>query len=368
MGDDLRQRRTEQATHDALLEGDSTITRRTIVALGKILKAPFWFTWLTPAVFGYFASADGSPQKAGLFFFLLFVLCAAEAVCNLHNELVDQEEDQINQPHRAGLMRQLVAAVGEPRLWQIVVGGYAITSLAVILFWVEVNAAVALSLVYLGVHAILYNVGLHLKRRPGWAELTIGIAGLCTFLLGWAWHAPVRDMPVEGWILAYFMGITVFSKDLPDAKGDEAINVKSVFSIRTPRRLQAMLGFIYLSPYALIAGLVAAGAAPARNLWMLVLMPVAAWFAMAAGSLRSGQAKLAAYQVAFVYSHIFLLALFVISVHTAGALAAAAALLAIRMATLALRLDPRLVEPDFSSWPDALRHLATEQPLRLRST
>lgn len=334
-------------------------------AFAKITKAPFWFTWITPAIFGYYASADGSYRQVGWFVVLCAVICVAEAVCNVHNELVDREEDAINQPRRAELLDRVVAAVGERSLWQLVVVGYALTFLVVLGLWAEVNATVALCLIYLGVHAILYNFGLRLKRRPGWAEVGIGGAALATFLSGWAWHQPVADMPVEGWVLTYFMGVTVFSKDLPDTKGDERVNASSIFSIDTKARLRAALAFVYLSPYVVIVGLVLAGLIPVRLLAMGALLPVGIWFTLAADSIRSLEAKVAAYQVAFVYGHLFLLVLFVLSVPTRSAVLAALALGAVRMATLALRLDPRLVEPDFSSWSGALRSLFREQRLRL---
>lgn len=346
---------------------DASADRHPFVAFAKITKAPFWFTWVTPAVFGYYASADGSFRQLPWFVFLCVVLCVAEAMCNIHNELVDQEEDAINQPHRAQLLVQLLDVLGARRMWQIVLTGYAVTTLAVVAIWIYVDPVVALCLVYLGVHAVLYNFGLRLKRRPGYAELTITIAALATFLLGWAWHRSVFDMPVEGWVLAYFMGVTVFSKDLPDAAGDEAVNASSLWSIRTPRRLRAALVFIYLSPYALVLGLVLVGQLPPRLLLMGLVLPVGAWFALAADSLRSLTAKVAAYQLAFFYGHVFLLLLFVLSVSTTSAVIAAGSLLLVRIATLALRLDPRLVEPDFPSWSDALRALVREQRIRPKS-
>jgi 4-hydroxybenzoate polyprenyltransferase len=343
------------------------LVARPLLAFAKIVKVPFWFTWVTPAVFGYYASAGQSPQQLGWFILLCVVLCIAEAMCNLHNELVDREEDAINQPNRARLLDQVLAVVDERRLWQVVILGYGLTSLVMVALWVYVDPVVALCLLYLGVHAILYNFGLRLKRRPGYAELTIGVAALTTFLLGWAWHESALDMPVEGWVLAYFMGITVFSKDLPDTVGDEVVNASSLFSIRTPERLRAALAFVYLSPYALVVALVLAGLLPPRLLAMCLLLPVGAWFAFAADSIRSLTAKVAAYHVAFVYGHVFLLTLFVLSVNTVGAAVAAAGLFLARLAALALRLDPRLVEPDFPSWPDSLRALVSEQRLRVRS-
>lgn len=337
------------------------------IAFAKILKAPFWFTWITPAVFGYYVSADGSPHAIGWFLFLCVALCVAEASCNLHNELVDRREDAINQPSRARLLAHLLDAVGPARLWQVVFAGYGFTTLAVVGIWLYVDPVVALGLIYLGVHAILYNVGLHLKRRPGIAEVTIGTAALATFLLGWAWHQPVGDMPAEAWLLAYFMGITVFSKDLPDTAGDEVVEASSIFSIRTPARLRAALAFVYLSPYGLALVLAVAGLVPVRTLGILVLAPVGGWFALAADSVRSVTAKVAAYQVAFLYGHVFLLVLFVVSVPETGSVLVALGLALARLATLALRLDPRLVEPDFTSWRAALRALIVEQRFRART-
>jgi 4-hydroxybenzoate polyprenyltransferase len=337
---------------------------RPIVTFAKMTKAPFWVTWITPAVFGYFASADGDFHQLPWFVFLCVTWSIAEGTCNVHNDLVDREEDEINQPHRARRFASLIEAWGVRRLWQIVFAGYALAGLTVVLMWLYVDPVVALSFIYLGAQVIFYNFGLRLKRRPGYVEATLVIAGVASFMLGWAWHRSASDLPVVAWVLAYFMAVTVFSKDLPDTVGDEAVDAPSIFSIRTPQRLRAALVFIYLSPYALIVVLVLAGQLEERLLLMGLLMPIGAWFALAVDSLRSLEAKVAAYHLAFTYGHLFILALFVLSVPERGAYIAAGALLVARLATLALRLDPRLVEPDFTSWSSAIRALLREQRVR----
>jgi 4-hydroxybenzoate polyprenyltransferase len=337
---------------------------RPFAIFAKMTKAPFWVTWITPAVFGYFASADGSFRQLPWFVFLCVTWCIAEGTCNVHNDLVDQEEDVINQPHRARRFAYLIEAWGERRLWQIVFAGYALAGVTVVLMGIFVEPMVALAFAYLGAQVVFYNFGLRLKRRPGYVEVTLVIAAVAAFLLGWAFHRSALDMPAEVWVLAYFMAVTVFSKDLPDTVGDEAVNAASIFSIRTPRRLRAALVFIYLSPYALVLALVLGGVLGPRFLALGLLLPLGAWFAFAADSLRSLEAKVAAYHLAFTYGHLFLLALFVLSVSTAGAVIAAGALLVARLVTLALRLDPRLVEPDFSSWSSAFRALLREQRVR----
>ena len=328
------------------------------LALLKITKVPFWFIWITPIAFGFLASAQGtSPRHLGWFVAALLGTCLLEAVNCVHNELVDQPEDRVNQPNRGAL----IVSVGEPVLWRIVRLGYQSCLLGVVLIALVVGPTVAAVMLLGALIAPLYNWGPRFKRRPGWAELAIGWAVFAGYLWGWAWNRPPAQVSPVVWILAYFFGVTAFMKDLPDVRGDEAVRAAGIFSIRRAQLRRALLLFIAVSPYALVVLLVTAGVVPTRLLLLLVLVPAGLLLPVAGERARSPGAMIVAYEVAFTYVHLFLLALFLLDTPTRAAGLCAFGLFTCRVLALRWRLAPRFVEPGFS-WRRSLAELLTTAP------
>lgn len=323
-----------------------------LLAIAKISKVTFWFIWLTPFVFGYVASAGGSARDLGWFAGVCAGVCLVDAACNVHNELVDREEDAVNQPNRT----RLLASVDERVLWALVAFGYTYAFTGLVAIALAVNLTVAAFILATAVVALLYNAGPRLKRRPILAELAIGWATFAAFSFGWAFHRQVGDLPAVAVALTYFVTVTACLKDLPDARGDELVGARRLVNVGRQRVRRAVVAFIYLSPYAVFAGLVAAGLLPARMLAVAVLLPVAAWLGVLADRGGPLTTMITAYHLGFLYIHAVSLLLFVLYVASGGAVVAASILLAGRMAVLALGLDPRLVEPDFS-WSRSLRAL-----------
>ena len=323
------------------------------LALLKISKVPFWFIWITPVIFGYIASAQKiAPMHLGWFIVSVLCTCLLEAVNCIHNELVDQPEDRLNQPNRTAL----VASVGEASLRQIVYFGYGSCLLWLLAIAAFVSPVVATVMLLGGLMAPLYNWGPRLKRRPGWAELAIGWAAFAGYLWGWMWNQPLTEVPPVAWVAAYFFGITSFVKDLPDVKGDDAVNAGGIFSIRRAQLRRTLLLFIAISPYALVTALVALGFLPPPFLFLYFLSLAGLLVFVVSERAGSLNSMIVAYELAFTYVHLFFLAIFLLDTPTSVAFLSALGLFAGRIFTIWLRLAPRFVEPEFS-WMSGLAEL-----------
>ena len=314
-----------------------------LVALLKIAKPAFWFIWVTPFAFGYIASAGSSPRLVAWFVLVALGICAVDAACNLHNELVDRVEDRRNQPNRTLLLDSL----GERRAWALVVTIYAVGLAALVPIGLVVGADTVALIALGGAAALLYNAGPHLKRRPVLAQLAIGTAALSVFGMGWTWHRPFAELPAAGWLVVALVVAMGFLKDLPDAEGDRLVRAAGVFTVRAPVLRRPMVAAVYLGPFALLGALVTAGELTPRALVLLALLPAALWLAAAGERARTLHERVAAYQLVFLYVHAFMLVLLVAHEASGVAVAVAAALFAGRVLVLGLGLDPRLVEPDF---------------------
>lgn len=327
------------------------------LCVAKVAKVPFWFIWLTPFTFGYVAAAtvSGEPSHLLLYFGAAVGVCVLDASCNVHNELVDHEEDVLNQPNRT----RLLDSVSRRALWTLVVVGYVLAVIGIVMVVVQLGPAVAAVVVATAVVSLLYNAGPRFKRRPILAELAIGWASLSAFLFGWGFGQPLSDLPPVAWLLTFFVATTAGLKDLPDAVGDEQVGTRRLVNVDQPGRRRMALGFIYFCPYAAVVAFVATGQVPGRVLGVMVLLPVAVWLAVLADRKGSLTRMIAAYQMGFLYLHVFSLGLFLLHVFTPPAAAAALILFVGRIAALSLGLDPRLVEPDFS-WSRSVRALRSK--------
>ena len=323
-----------------------------VVAVLKIAKPAFWFIWITPFAFGYLASAGSSPRHPVWFVLIALGICMIDSACNLHNELVDRVEDAHNQPNRT----LLLDSVGERPLWALVLTGYGIGAAALVPIGLIVGVDTVVLIVVTGVTALLYNAGPHLKRRPVLAQLAIGSAALSLFLIGWTWHEPLGEMPTPGWLLFSFTLSMGFLKDLPDVEGDRLVSAAGVFTIRGRTLRAALVAAVYLGPYVLLAGLAGTGALPGRMLVLLALVPVALWLMIVGDRARTLNERVAAYQLVFLYVHVFSLVALVVYVGTTAAAVAAAVLFVGRVVVLVFGLDPRLVEPDFR-WTQSMSSL-----------
>lgn len=323
-----------------------------LLALVKIAKPPFWFIWVTPFVFGYVASAGSHPQHKVWFVLIALGIAMIDIACNLHNELVDREEDAVNQPNRT----LLLDAVGERPLWALVLLAYGVGLASLVPIGLIVGFDAVGFIAIGGLIAVTYNAGPHFKRRPVLSQLVIGTAALCMFEVGWVFHRPAGQMPAAGWLLVVFLTAKVFLKDLPDAQGDRVVRAGGIFTLRRAAAREAILALVYLTPYVLLGALVAAGSLPARTLVLLALLPGALWLMSAGNRAGTLHERLAVYQLVFLYVHGWSLLLFVTYVGTQAAAILAAALFGARILAVALGLDPRFVEPDFS-WGGAVRAL-----------
>jgi 4-hydroxybenzoate polyprenyltransferase len=319
----------------------------------KISKVTFWFIWITPIIYGYLASANISgPTHLGWFVYAILGTCFLEAINCMHNELVDQLEDSTNQPNRAGLLN----AIGEPRLRKIVIAGYIICLTGLIPLAVFVSPLVVVLMLIGAVAAPLYNWGPRLKRRPGLAEVAIGWAVFFGYLWGWSWNQPLTNVSPVVWVVTYFFAITSLMKDLPDVSGDEMVGAASIFSIRRKRLRMTLLFFIYLSPYVLVMLLLLAGILPPK-FYGLAGLVIPGLFVLYLGErVNSLETMILAYELAFLYVHVFFLTLFVLDTPTNAAIVIGIFLLVVRCVSVYLRLAPRFAGESFS-WIRAMSSL-----------
>jgi 4-hydroxybenzoate polyprenyltransferase len=325
------------------------------IAVLKIAKVPFWFIWLTPFVYGYLMSAgDSAPTQLGWFLFSVCGVCLLESANCIHNELVDQEEDRINQPNRS----TLIQSVGESVLWKMVIVGYLAVLMGITAIAVFVRPTVAILMLLAVIAAPLYNWGPRFKRRPYLAEVAIGWSTLFGFLAGWFWRSGDVGVPPVAWVVTYFFAVTSLMKDLPDVRGDETVQAPGIFSIKRSILRRALLIFIYASPYVLILILITVGAMPPRLLLLFVLA-IGGFLTMGlTDRVSSIDTLIVAYELAFLYVHLFMLGLFVLVQPSPLSIAVASILFFARLGSLALQLAPRFVEPQFS-WNRAINRLLT---------
>jgi len=331
-----------------------------LLAILKIAKVPFWFIWITPMVFGYLASAELGPARhSGWFIVVLFGTILLECANCIHNELMDQEEDAINQPNRS----TLVASVGEPTLWQIALSGYLICFIGLIPFAIFVSPLIATLLFLGGLAAPLYNWGPRLKRRPGLAQVAIAWAAFFSYIVGWAWNQPTLawnhiflNISPAIWLLIYFYFATCFIKDLPDVRGDERVGAPGIFSIRRHWVRKGLLLFVYLSPYLLTYTLVISGVLPPRFSSLFSLIPLGLVVMIVGERATTIDTMIVAYEFVFVYVHLFFLVLFLLDTPSGQAFLIAILLFAARTLSVYLQLAPRFVEPDFA-WSYSISRL-----------
>jgi len=323
------------------------------VAVLKISKVPFWFIWVTPFAFAYLASAPpGGSTHLAWFVVSVAGICLVESATCIHNELVDHEEDAANQPRRPALVR----SVGEPVLWRMALVGYLVSLGGAIATGILVKPVVAVMMLAAWLAAPIYNWGVRLKRRPGWAELDIAWATFFGYLAGWTWHQPVSAVPATVWVVTFFFGVSALMKDLPDVVGDESVSAPSVFSLRSRPARRLALACIAVTPYVLVIALAATRQLPERMLALLVLGVVGVAVMVLGERANTLETFILAYELAFYYVHLFMLTLFVLYSPSALTLLVAACLLLGRTLALGLRLAPRFVEPTFT-WAGSWRGL-----------
>ena len=319
----------------------------------KIGKVTFWFIWITPIIYGYLASANVSgPKHIGWFVYAILGTCFLEAINCMHNELVDQEEDSANQPNRTLLLK----SIGETRLKRMVKAGYIICVVGLIPLAVFVNPLVVVLMLTGGLAAPLYNWGPRLKRRVGVAEVAIGWAVFFGYLWGWRWNQPLSNVSPVVWVVTYFFAITSLMKDLPDVSGDELVGAASVFSIRRKRLRMTLLFFIYLSPYVLVMLMVLAGILPPKFFGLAGLIIPGLVVLYLGEKVHSLETMIVAYELAFLYVHIFFITLFILDTPTNAAVIIGLVLFVMRCASVYLRLAPRFAEESFS-WTRAMGSL-----------
>jgi 4-hydroxybenzoate polyprenyltransferase len=314
-----------------------------LLAVLKISKPTFWLIWATPFIYAYLASA----KSYDWFVFLANVgaICILEASVCLHNEYVDRDEDIINQPNRV----KLADIVGYRTIRFLFLAGYAIGLVYLVLNTLFVNPLLGPIALVAGFLMLFYNFWVRFKRMPYVAEVAIGAVVFLDFLAGWVMGGgTLLTLPPVAYLLTYYFFAIAVIKDLPDAAGDAAVGSKTLYSISSKLKRQLLSGVIYLSPFLLIGSSVAAGVVPVTYLLTLLLLPFAVYLIFLAGRAHSLYEFISVYHLGFFYCQTFFVVLFSIFFPSTLSYVVAVALVALRTALVAFRLDPRLNEPGLS--------------------
>lgn len=315
------------------------------LAVLKISRVPFWFLWTMPLLIGYLGSARNHGAHHVVWFVLLVVaVWVCDAAASIHNELVDREEDAINHPERVWLL----AAVREKTLWRVVFAGYTILVVGGVAFVTAVGPQPALVLAAGGLVAPLYNWGPRFKRKPPLPQLVFAWVAICEVAGGWVMNAPLSTLSPIVWVVALFIAVASVSKDLPDVAGDEAVGARTIFSLRNAWLRRGALILIHVSPFILVPVLVGIGALPGRVLLVCLLLPVALIIIYLGERASTPSASILVFELAYLYVHVFLLALLICAWPSFATVTISAGMLVTRLMTVAAGLEPRFVGDTFT--------------------
>jgi 4-hydroxybenzoate polyprenyltransferase len=313
------------------------------IALVKIGRPTFWFTWVTSFIYPYMSSASNYHWE--LVIPNIAAICILEiAVCS-HNEYVDRKEDAINQPSRT----KMAELVGYNNLRRAYMVGFAVGVGFLLWNGLFINFyLVPLSLVA-GFLMVSYNYGLHLKRIPYVAQATISLVHLFVFLGGWILGGDsIANVPNVLFVVIYAIFAFSIIKDLPDIHGDRAIGSTTLYSMISNWKKDLLSLIIYTSPFVLILSLVAIGVLEMKYINMIYLAPFAVCIVLLGRKADSLYQKIAIYHLTMFYMQLFLVSIFTIMIPSTISYMIGLLLLAGRIILVKLGMDVRLSEKELS--------------------
>lgn len=253
--------------------------------------------YLLPVVPAAVLSAHAAwPEVAAVAVFAVMLTFAGE----IANRVADEPEDRTNQTVRTALCER----IGYRRLRRVSWALWALILLPVGALMVMVPSAhmalVLMAYMFIGFN---YSYGLHLKRRPVPALISLTQPFAGPLLMG------LSVDPSAGWISAaevtFFLVLSavpfglVGMKDLTDVRGDEAVGYRSLW-IRAAARWPWILGVVAATlPAAVTAVGVAVDLLPARMLALLALWPVSTALVLAGSRARHDDRRWAARELMY---------------------------------------------------------------------
>ena len=257
---------------DALVLGVERARPAALVVASLLAKAMAWLklarprTWsfaISMFVFGYASTGQISVWNMVLGILVCSVLIGTT---NVFNAWTDRREDAINLPHRA----RLIATLGESTLRTSFALGYLLAFGAALLVGPAYAAVVSLAIL----DSILYSWGLRLKASASLSLLSFSLVVALSFMSGWVINEPVGTLSPLLILLTYFFLAYGTIKNFPDASGDRAAGVKTIYSLFCERKAILIASMLLFSPYLLLAAMLTAGLLAPKYLACYLFVPV----------------------------------------------------------------------------------------------
>jgi 4-hydroxybenzoate polyprenyltransferase len=229
------------------------------------------------------------------------VLAAGMAICflltaatNLFNIYTDRAEDSVNLPHRLGMVDQ----IGLPALKVSIVFCYVVP---LILAWRYTNVPHLIVCVAGALNSLGYSWGPRLKAHVFLSLAAISGVVILPFVAGWVAARPIGELsPIVAVFGLSFYGYANL-KNLPDASGDRAAGVRTLFNSYSPAFTCRFVLAAMASPYVLLAALMAAGLLPLRYVFALPLAALPFWLVRRISGARSLNQKEVVHAFGFFY-------------------------------------------------------------------
>ena len=229
----------------------------------KLARPRTWSFALCMFVFSYASTGQVSARNMALG---ILVCCVLIGTTNVFNAWTDRREDAINLPHRG----RLIACLGESTLRATFVLGYLVVLIAALM----VGRAYALVVSLAVLDSILYSWGVRLKARASLSLLSFSLVVALSFISGWVINEPLSTLSPLLILLTYFFLAYGTIKNFPDAAGDRASGVKTIYSLFGERKAIVIASALLFSPYLLLTSMLAAEILPAKYVVCYLFLPV----------------------------------------------------------------------------------------------
>ena len=186
---------------------------------------------------GWYLAGSGGGRQVYLTSLAVALVCGAG---NALNDFLDIENDRINHPHRPLPQGEL-----NPASALIV---FVLFNLTAIVLGLKVDAAVTVTIIAGILLLIIYN--LLLKRLLFWGNIAVSILGGSTFLVGGLSVSSASLTMIPGPIVPaafaflFHLGRELL-KDIADLKGDRLNGYRTLPSILSPQKAQALAALIF---------------------------------------------------------------------------------------------------------------------------
>jgi len=233
------------------------------VAWLKLARPRTWSFATAMFVFAYASTGKVSAWRMALGILVAMLLTGTT---NVFNAWTDRREDAVNLPHRG----QMIATLGAGTLQGSVVLGY----LAVLTAGILAGPTYAL-LVFLGtLDSIFYSWGPRLKAHPIFSLLSFSGVVALAFISGWVMSEPFAAISPLIILLTYFFFAYGTIKNFPDAPGDKAAGVKTIYTVFSGRKAILIASALLFSPYLLLTLMLVGGQLGLEYLLCYLFVPV----------------------------------------------------------------------------------------------